>query len=45
MKNHLSIEASIFSGSKFSSLGMCGSWSGETRLGDCETVRLALWCH
>jgi hypothetical protein len=42
MKNHLSMEASIFSGCIFSSWGMCGSWSGETRLGDWETVRLVL---
>lgn len=42
MKNHLSIEASIFSGGSSWLAGMGGSWSGETRLGDWLTVRLVL---
>lgn len=42
MKNHLSIELSIFAGwtSWFSGRG--GSWLGSTRLGEWPTVRLVL---
>lgn len=42
MKNHLSIELSIFSGRRSSLGGRGGSWSGETRLGEWPTVRLVL---
>jgi hypothetical protein len=42
MKNHLSIDESIFSGGRFSLGGRGGSWSGETRLGEWDTVRLVL---
>lgn len=42
MKNHLSIELSIFSAGRFSLGGRGGSWSGETRLGEWPTVRLVL---
>ena len=43
MKNHLSIELSIFSGGRSWLAGSGGSWSGLTRLGEWETVRLVLW--
>lgn len=42
MKNHLSIEASIFSGGRSWLAGSWGSSLGPTRLGDCETVVLVL---
>ena len=42
MKNHLSMEASILSGGRFSLGGSGGSCSGATRLGECETVRFVL---
>lgn len=42
MKNHLSIELSIFSAGRFSLGGMGGSWLASMRLGECDTVRLAL---
>lgn len=42
MKNHLSIEASIFSGGSSWLAGMGGSWSGATRLGEWLTVKLVL---
>jgi hypothetical protein len=42
MKNHLSMLGSIDAGATFSFGGIGGSWSGETRLGDCLTVRLVL---
>lgn len=42
MKNHLSIELSIFSAGRFSLGGIGGSWSGLMRLGDWATARLVL---
>jgi hypothetical protein len=42
MKNHLSIEASIFSAGSSWLAGIGGSWSGETRAGEWLTVRLVL---
>lgn len=42
MKNHLSMELSIFSAGSSSLGGRGGSWSGETREGDCWTVTLVL---
>jgi hypothetical protein len=42
MKNHLSIEASIFSGGRSALGGRGGSCAGETRLGECSTVKLVL---
>lgn len=42
MKNHLSIELSIFSAGRFSLGGIGGSWLGSMRLGEWATVRLAL---
>jgi len=42
MKNHLSMLGSIGAGATFSFGGIGGSWSGETRFGDCLTVRLVL---
>ncbi len=45
MKNHLSIELSIFSGGRSWLGGRGGSWSGETRLGEWATVRLVLILH
>jgi hypothetical protein len=42
MKNHLSMELSIFAGGRSSFGGRGGSWSGETRLGEWPTVRLVL---
>lgn len=42
MKNHLSIELSIFSAGRFSLGGMGGSWLASMRLGECDTARLAL---
>lgn len=42
MKNHLSMELSILAGGRSSFGGRGGSWSGETRLGECDTVRLVL---
>ncbi len=42
MKNHLSIEASILAGTRFSLAGRGGSCSGLTRLGEWPTVRLVL---
>lgn len=43
MKNHLSMELSIFSGGRSWLGGRGGSWSGETRLGEWATVRLVLY--
>jgi hypothetical protein len=43
MKNHLSILGSIGAGARFSLDGIGGSWSGETRFGDCFTVRFVLF--
>ncbi len=43
MKNHLSMELSIFSGGRFTLGGSGGSCSGEMRLGEGATVRLVLW--
>lgn len=42
MKNHLSIELSIFSAGRFSLAGMGGSWLGSMRLGEWATVMLVL---
>jgi hypothetical protein len=42
MKNHLSMEASIFSGGRSWFGGSGGSWSGATRLGEWATVTLEL---
>lgn len=42
MKNHLSMELSIFSAGISSLAGRGGSWSGDTREGDCWTVTLVL---
>lgn len=42
MKNHLSMELSIFSAGTSSLGGRGGSWSGETREGECWTVTLVL---
>lgn len=42
MKNHLSIELSIFSAGRFSLAGIGGSWLGSTRLGEWATVTLVL---
>jgi hypothetical protein len=42
MKNHLSIEASIFSAGRSWFGGSGGSCSGATRLGEWETVTLVL---
>lgn len=42
MKNHLSMELSIFSAGISSLGGRGGSWSGETREGECWTVTLVL---
>jgi hypothetical protein len=44
MKNHLSIELSMGAGGRFSWAGRGGSCSGETRLAECPTVRLVLFC-
>ena len=42
MKNHLSIEASIFSAGRSWLGGRGGSCEGSTRLGDCWTATLVL---
>jgi hypothetical protein len=42
MKNHLSMELSIFSGGRSWLGGRAGSWSEGMRLGECETAVLAL---
>lgn len=42
MKNHLSMELSIFSAGRSWWAGIAGSWSGLMRLGEWATVRLVL---
>lgn len=42
MKNHLSIEESIFSAGSSWLAGIGGSWSAATRAGEWLTVRLVL---
>ncbi len=42
MKNHLSMELSMGAGGSSWFWGRGGSWSGETRLAEWATVRLAL---
>lgn len=42
MKNHLSMELSIFSAGRSWWAGIAGSWSGLMRLGEWATVKLVL---